>query len=79
MTHTPISIKLVTTMTSVTRADIHFSDTDIFKHIPEDSLHAEPTVCSGFKKRWQSEGSVSLLPLMKVMPKVPPNCRHIQC
>ena len=30
MTHTPISIKPVTTMTSVTRVDIHFSDTDIF-------------------------------------------------
>ena len=66
-------------MTSVTRADTHFSDTDTFKNIPEDSLHAEPTVCSGFKKILQSGGSVSLLPLMKVIPKVLPNCRHIRC
>ena len=66
-------------MTSVTRADIHFSDTDILKNIPEDSFPAEPIVCSGFKKILQSGGSVSLLPLMKVIPKVLPNCRHIRC
>lgn len=77
MTHTPISIKPATTMTSVTRVDIHFSDTDIFKNIPEDSLHAESTVYSGFKKILQSRGC--LLPLMKVIPKVLPNCRHIPC
>ena len=51
----------------------------IFKNIPEDSFHAVPIVCSGFKKILQSGGSVSLLPLMKVIPKVLPNCRHIRC